>query len=38
MRLQPADIQIHFFGQTKPVPANLDQVARGDERLDMAFE
>ena len=38
MRLQAADVEIHLLGQAEAVPANLNQVARGDERLDVAFE
>jgi hypothetical protein len=38
MRLQAADIQVHLFGQTEPVAANLDEVARGDKGFDLALE
>ncbi len=38
MRLQPADIEVHFFGQAEALPANMNEVARRDERLDMTLE
>ncbi len=38
MRLQPADIQVHLFGQAEALAANLDQIAGGDERIDVALE
>ena len=38
MRLQAADVEIHLLGQAEAVPANLNQVAGGDERLDVALE
>ena len=38
MRLQPADIQVHFFGQAEAVATDLNEVAGGDERFDVAFE
>ena len=38
MRLQPADVQVHLFGQAEALPANLDEIAGGDERLDVPLE
>ena len=38
MRLQPADIQIHLFGQTESMAAELNELARGDQRFDVALE
>ena len=38
VRLQPADIEVHLLGQPEAVPANLNQIAGGDERFDVAFE
>src|SRR2546425_7296256 len=34
MRLQPADIQIHLFGQTESMAAKVNELARSDKRLD----
>ena len=38
MRLQPADVQIHLFRQAEAMPADLDEVAGADERLDVPLE
>ena len=38
VRLQAADVQVHLLGQTEAVPANLNEIAGGDERLDVALE
>src|SRR5439155_11359068 len=38
MRLQPADVEIHLLGQAETVPANLNEIARRDERFDVSFE
>ena len=38
MRLQPADVQVHLFGQAEAMAANLNEIAGGDERLDVALE
>ena len=38
MRLQPADVEVHLFGQAEAVPANLDQLAGSDERRDVPLE
>ena len=31
VRLQPADVQVHLFGQAEALAANLNEVAGGDE-------
>ena len=38
MRLQPADIQVHLFGQAEALAADLDEIAGGDEGVDVALE
>ena len=38
MRLQAADVEVHLFGQAEALPANLNEIAGGDERLDVALE
>jgi hypothetical protein len=38
MRLQPADVEIHLLGQAEAMAPNLNQVARGEQGLDMALE
>ena len=38
VRLQPADVQIHLLGQAEAVAADLDQLARRDERLEVPLE
>ena len=38
MRLQTADVQVHLLGQTEAVSTNLNEIAGGDERFEMAFE
>jgi hypothetical protein len=38
MGLQPADIEVHLFRQAEPMASNLDEIAGGDERLDVTFE
>ena len=38
MRLQPADVEVHLLGQAEAVPADVNEVARGDERLDVPLE
>ena len=38
MRLQPADVEVHLLGQAEALPANLDEIARRDERLEVALE
>src|SRR3989442_1461535 len=38
MRLQPTDIEVHFLRQAEAVPADVNKVARGDQRLDVTFE
>src|SRR5262245_15014669 len=38
MRLQPADVEVHFFRQAEAVAADLNEIARCDERLDVSFE
>ena len=38
MRLQAADIEIHLLGQPEPMATNLDEIARGHQRLDVALE
>ena len=31
MRLQPADVEVHLFGQAEAMAANLNEIAGGDE-------
>ena len=31
VRLQPADVEVHLFGQAEALAANLNEVAGGDE-------
>ena len=38
MRLQAADVEIHLLGQPEPMATNLDEIARGHQRLDVALE
>ena len=38
MGLKAADVEIHLLGQAEAMPANLNQVAGGDERLDVPLE
>ena len=38
MRFEPPDVQVHFFRQPESGAANLDEIARRDERFQMAFE
>ena len=38
MRLQPADVEVHFLRQAEAVPADMNEVARSDERFDVTFE
>jgi len=38
VRLQPARVQVHLFGQAEAVTADLNQVARGDELFDVTLE
>ena len=38
VRLQPADVQIHLLGQTEALAANLDQLAGGDQGIDVPLE
>ena len=38
VRLQPADVEIHLLGQAEALPADLDEIARGDERLEVPLE
>ena len=38
VRLQPADVEIHFFRQAEPVAADMDEIARGHQRRDVPLE
>ena len=38
MRLQPADVEVHLLGQAEALPADADQIAGRDERLEVALE
>jgi hypothetical protein len=38
MGLEAADEEVHLFGQAEPMASNLDEIAGGDERLDVTFE
>src|SRR4029453_19615914 len=38
MGLEPADIEVHLFGQAESMASNLDEIAGRDERLDVTFE
>ena len=38
MRLQAADEEVHLLGQAKALAANLDEIARGDERVELTLE
>ena len=38
MCLQPAGVQIHLFREAEPVAADLNEIAGGDERFDVALE
>ncbi len=38
MRFEAPDVQVHFFGQPEALAANLNEFARGDERLEMTPE
>ena len=36
--LQPADDEVHLFGQAEALPADLNEIAGRDERLDVPLE
>ena len=36
--LQAADVEVHLFGQAESIPSNLNELAGGDERLDVPLE
>ena len=38
MRLQPADVEVHLLGQPESMTADLNELAGGDERLDVPLE
>ncbi len=38
VRLQPADVEIHFFREAEPMAADVDQVAGRHEGRDVPFE
>ena len=38
MGLEPADMQVHLFRKPETMAANLDELARGDERFQMTPE
>ena len=38
VRLQPADVEVHLLGQAEALAADLNEIARGDERLDVPLE
>ena len=38
VRLQAADVEVHLLGQAEALAANLNEIAGGDERLDVALE
>ena len=38
VRLQAADVEIHLLGQAEALPADLDEIAGADERLEVALE
>ena len=38
VRLQPADVQVHLLGQAEALAADLNEIAGGDERVEVALE
>jgi hypothetical protein len=38
MGLKAADVEVHLFGQPEPITSDLNEVAGGDERLDVPLE
>jgi hypothetical protein len=38
MRFEGPDVEIHLLGKTESLAAYLNQLARGDERFEVAFE
>ena len=38
VRLQASDVKVHLLGQAESMPADLNQVAGCDQRLDVALE
>ena len=38
VRLEPADVEVHLLGQAEALAADLDEIAGGDERVEVALE
>jgi hypothetical protein len=38
VRLEAADVEVHLLGQTETIAPNLNELARGNERLDVPLE
>ena len=38
MRLQPADEEVHLFRETEAMAADLNEIARSEQRFDMSLE
>ena len=38
VRLQPTDVEVHLFGKSEAVTADLDELPGSDERFDVALE